>query len=195
MIPLNHSTDGNARRGLFAVAAVLFATVVMSAPLAAQSPAPVQGTVALEGTMKSFYRAANTVVVATIDGIEHVYHVTTNLVVHGGKGTGVDALAGLREGATVVVHYTVTLDEASATEIDRIGDEGLEITEGVVTHVDRGRKQITIRFDNGTTETLGLTDRAAAEAGPELGEPPAARSKIVVYYRNEGGQKVAHFFK
>ena len=174
---------------------VLFAAGAMSVPLVAQSPPPVQGTVALEGTMKSFYRAANTVVVATIDGIEHVYHFTTNLVVHGGKGTGVDALAGLQEGATVVVHYTVNLNEASATEIDRIGDEGLEITEGVVTHVDRRRKQITIRFDNGKTETLGLTDRAAAEAGAELGEPGAGPTKIVVYYRDEGGQKVAHFFK
>jgi hypothetical protein len=145
--------------------------------------------------MKKFYRAANTVIVATIDGVEHVYHFTKDLVVHGGKGAGVDALTGLQEGTTVVVHYTVTDNDASAAEIDRVGDEGLRITEGIVTHVDRRRKQITIRFDNGTTETLGLTDRAAAEAGPELERAEAGTTKIVVYYRDEAGQKVAHFFK
>jgi hypothetical protein len=135
------------------------------------------------------------VIVATIDGVEHVYRFTKDVVVHGGKGTGVDALGGLREGVTVVVHYTIAGDEASATEIDRVGDEGLTITEGIVTHVDRRRKQITIHFDNGKTEALRLTDRAAAEAGPEFDRVEAGATKVVVYYRDEAGQKVAHFFK
>lgn len=134
-------------------------------------------------------------IVVTIDGVEHAYHFTKDLVVHGGKGTGVDALAGLQEGTTVVVHYTTAGNEASATEIDRVGDEGLRITEGTVTHVDRGRKQITIRLANGTIETLRLTDRAAAEAGPEFDQAQAGTTKIVVYYKDEGGQKVAPFFK
>src|SRR5579864_4015988 len=86
----------------------------MSISLNAQSPPPVQGTVALEGTMKKFYRAANTIVVTTMDGVEHVYHFTKDLIVHGGKGRGVDALEGLREGATVVVHYTPDRPESSA---------------------------------------------------------------------------------
>jgi hypothetical protein len=156
---------------------------------------PIQGNVAVEGQMKKFYQAANTVIVVTIDGVEHVYHFTKDLVVHGGKGTGADALAGLQEGTTVVVHYTAAGQEASATEIDRVGGEGLRITEGMVTYVDRRRKQITIRFGNGKTETFRLTDRAAAEMGPELDQAQVAGAKIVVYYTDEGGQSVAHFFK
>jgi hypothetical protein len=164
-----------------------------SITLNGQSPPPVQGTVALEGTMKKVYRVANTVIVTTIDGMEHVYHFTKDLLVHGGKGTGVDALEGLREGSTVVVHYTVDGAQDSAAEIDRIGDEGLKVTEAIVRRIDRGRKQITIRFDNGTIETLRLTDRAAAEAGTALGATGA--TKITVYYSDEDGRKVAHFFK
>jgi hypothetical protein len=168
-----------------------------SVPALAQSPPPVPmpNSMVLEGTMKKFYRAANTVLVATIDGAEHVYTFTKDLVVHGGKGTGVDALASLQEGASVVVHYTIAGNEAAVSEIDRVGDEGLEITEGIVVHVDRRSKQITIRFYNGKTETLRLTDRAAAEAGPELDRAVAGTTKIIVYYKDEEGRKVAHFFK
>jgi hypothetical protein len=179
--------------GLLVVALMSGAAI----PALAQSPPPVSipGTMALEGTMKMFYRAANTVLVATIDGTEHVYHFTKDLVVHGGKGTGVDALASLQEGATVVVHYTIAGNEADVTEIDRVGDEGLKVTEGIVTHVDRGRNEITLRFANGTTEKLRLTDRAAAEAGPELDRAEPGTTKIVVYYKDEAGRKVTHFVK
>ena len=183
------------RRWLVWSSAILIALVPsVSMTLSAQSPPPVQGTIALEGTVKTFYRAVNTIIVTTIDGVEHVYHFTKDLVVHGGKGRGPDALEGLREGSTVVVHYTVTEAEASAREIDRIGDEGLKVTEGVVTRISRGRKQVTIRFDDGSSETLRLTDRAAAEAGKDV-DQATATVKVIVYYSDEGGRKVAHFFK
>ena len=87
-----------------------------------------------------------------MDGVEHVYHFTKSLVVHGGTGRGIAALEGLREGNTVVVHYTVNGTENAAREIDRVGDEGLKVTEGVVTLIDRKRKQITIRFDYGNRD-------------------------------------------
>jgi hypothetical protein len=164
-------------------------------PLGAQSRPPVQGTVALEGTMKQFYRAANTIIVTTIDGMEHVYHFTRDLVVHGGKGSGVDALQGLREGATVVIHYTVDGADQSAREIDRVGGEGLKTAEGIVTRVDRGHEQITIRFDNGKTETLRLTDRAAEETRGDFEPGTTGGGKVIVYYSDETGQKVAHFFR
>jgi hypothetical protein len=176
--------------------AVLAAGLIVgsSMPLGAQSPPPVQGTIALEGTMKKFYRAANVVVVTTMDGVEHMYHFTKDLVVHGGKGAGVDALEDLREGTTVVVHYTVSGAEASAQEIDLFGDEGLKITEGQVAKIDRRRQEITIRFANGTTETLRMTSRLAESArGAE--KAGADANKVIVYYSDEAGRKVVHYFK
>ena len=155
---------------------------------------PVQGTIALEGTMKKFYKGVNVIVVATIDGAEHTYHFAKDLVVHGGKGTGTEALQGLEEGAMVVLHYTVTGSEASAREIDRIGDDGLKITEGRVTNIDRGRRQITISFGTGRTETFRLTERAAGE-GQDVEAAAAGGTRVAIYYADEGGRRVAHYFK
>ena len=175
------------------IAMLIVVTLAMSGAAAAQSPPPVQGTIALEGTMKKFYRAVNVVVVTTIDGVEHVYHFAKDLVIHGGKGTGVDALEGLREGTTVVVHYTAEGSEQAAREIDVIGEQGLEVTEGMVTRVDRGRRQITVRYDNGKTEVFRLTERAAAETAQAV-QPVPSGTKVVIYYTDEHGQNVAHFF-
>ena len=142
-----------------------------SVALGAQStPPPVNGTIALEGTTDKVYAALNVVIVQTIDGVRHVIHYTKDLLMHGGRSTGVEALEGLETGTTVVVHYSVTDTTETASEIDRVGDQGLKITEGIVARVDRGRERITIKFTNGTAEKFQLTARAAAEAGTDLGD-------------------------
>jgi hypothetical protein len=169
------------------------AAVGLGLSLEAQSPPPVRGTIALEGTMKKFYRAANVLVVTTIDGVEHVYRFAKDLVVHGGEESGIDALEGLREGSTVVVHYTVEGQQPTAHEVDRFGAGGLDTTEGVVTGIDRRRLQITVRYDNGTKETFALTERAATEAAVK--DAVAGDIRVVIYYSNEEGNKVAHFFR
>jgi hypothetical protein len=162
----------------------------------AQSRPPLPGEpVATEGTIQTFSRGMNFVVVKTIDGMEHVYALTKDLIVHGGKKPGVDALEGLREGTTVAVHYSTTGTKASAQEIDVLGDGGLSIIEGVIANMDRGRKEITVKFTNGRTETLQLTSRAAAETQGILDESGGASTRIVIYYADESGHKVAHYFR
>jgi hypothetical protein len=159
----------------------------------AQTGPDTQGTMALEGTMKTLYKAAHEFIIVTADGAEHVYHFTKDLLLHGGKSPGPDALADMREGTTVVVHYETRAGQQAAVEVDQVGGEGLKTTEGMVTHIDRKRAEITIRFDNGSTEKLRLTGRAAAEAPTALGE--AAGARVIVYYSDEGGHKVAHSFR
>ena len=160
---------------------------------AAQSPPPINGTIALEGTMTKFYKGLNTLVVTTVDGAQHVYHFAKGLVVHGGAGagSGVDALDTVHEGATVVVHYRIEGGEESVDEVDRVAGEGLKILEGTVIKLDRRRREITLKSGSGVTETLRLTDRAAAETSEDLvrGKP------VVIYYSDESGRKVAHFVK
>ena len=56
----------------------------------------------------------NKLVVTTVDGMEHVYHFTKDLVVHGGEGSGVEALEGMHEGAMVVIHYTIETGEPTS---------------------------------------------------------------------------------
>ena len=151
--------------------------------------------VAMEGAVQQFYRGMNVLVVTTKDGVQHVYNFTKDLIVHGGKKPGVEALEGLREGTTVAVHYLTTDGTASAQEIDVLNGEGLRITEGVVRDIDRGKKEITIKFANGQTETLQMTSRAAAESQGLMADSGKAPARIVVYYADEAGRKVAHYFK
>ncbi len=94
----------------------------------------------------------------------------------------------------MVVHYTVDGGVESAHEIDQIDNEGMKVTEGVVARIDRRRKQVTVRFDNGTTEMFRLTDRAAEDAGKEV-DQASSETRITLYYTDENGQKVAHFFR
>ena len=176
-----------------ALAAGLFLFPPM--PVDAQNRPPVLEPIALEGTMKQFYKGANIVIVTTMDGVEHVYQFTKNLIVHGGKKPGVDALEDLRDGTMVAIHYTESGPHAAAEEIDLLGDEGLKITEGVVTRIDRRRQEITIEYANGSTETLQMTSRATAESHAGIGEPKGEETRIVVYYADESGRKVAHYFR
>ena len=165
--------------------ALLGVVVLGLAPAHAQPPIHgFNGTMATEATIKSEHKAANKVVVATEDGVEHVYDAAKGLVVHGGK----DPLSDLRPGTTVIVHYTA---DNMVQEIDRVGDFGLSTTEGIATKIDRGKKAITIRYDNGTLETLKLTDRAAADVGKNIGDD----TRVVVYYSDETGGRVTHYFK
>jgi hypothetical protein len=170
----------------------------VAASAAAQTPPPINGvtgTVAVEGTVKNEYGAANTIVVGTIDGVEHVFHFAKGFLVHGTDKANLEGLKGLRAGTTVVVHYTTEGATQTVQEIDRVGDRGLKTTEGVVTRVDRGRKQITVRFDSGTTETLQLTDRAAADVGKDVDGAVTGATRIAVYYTDEAGHKVVHYFR
>jgi hypothetical protein len=156
------------------------------APTYAQGP-PIggfSGTMATEATIKDERKAANKIIVETEDGVEHVYDAAKGVVVHGGK----DPLADLKPGTTVIIHYTA---DNTVQEIDRVGADGLSTTEGMATKIDRRKKEITVRYDNGKIEKLKLTDRAAADVGKNIPED----TRIIVYYSDEAGGKVTHYFK
>lgn len=141
------------------------------------------GTMVTEGTIKKEYKAGNKIIVATEDGVEHAYNATKGLLVHGGPS----ALEDLKPGTTVVIHYTAEPNGLTAREIDRVGAGGLRTTEGIVTNIDRGKKQITITYDNGASERLELTDNAAADAGRDFVNAPPGTTRIVVYSSQDRG--------
>lgn len=145
----------------------------------------VTGTLALPGNVDKIYDGVNTLVVKTVDGANHVVRVDKDTKVHGGA----EALAGLQRGTPIVVHYTMKGDDVLSDEIDQLGDGGLANGEGTVTAVDRVHKTVTVRYATGATETLKLTHHAAIEGTPARG------NRVIVYYRNESGKKVAHYFK
>jgi hypothetical protein len=61
--------------------------------------------------------------------------------------------------------------------------------------VDRAGRTISIRLADGSTQTLRLTERAATDVGKDVDREDADTPRVVVYYSDEGGQRVAHYFK
>jgi hypothetical protein len=172
----------------------LFAIGTVTASILAQDTGPpiagVTGSLGLEGTVDKFYGGANTMVVKTADGVRHLLHLTGRTSVHDGTRAA-DSFSRLEEGSQVVVHYVVEGDRQTALEVDRVGEGGLPAVEGTVTYVDRRAKRLTVRLADGTAITLRLTDRAAQNAGKDVDNG----SQVIVYYADDGGERVAHYFK
>jgi hypothetical protein len=153
---------------------------------------------AVEGTVKKVDAGTKTVVVKTADGTEHTVHFVSKTTVHGwdaSKAGAKDGMHGVEEGSHVVVHYTVKGTEKTAQEMDRIGDGGLKVTEGTVSKIDRGTKTLAVKTADGAEATYKITDHAVVDAGKETGKGIEKASKVTVYYTEEGGKKIVHFFK
>lgn len=184
-------------RKVLRLAGMTVVLMAISLNVFAQSTPPVpgaSGTIALEGTIDQETKAVNTVAVKTIDGTRRVFHLAKDVVVHGGKDTSIEALENLRAGTTVVVHYADAGADAAAHEIDIVGDDGLKTTEGTVVGINRHKREITVRLDNETIEVLQLSDRAARDVGHEI-DSAAGPARIVLYYTDDTGARVAHFFR
>ena len=152
----------------------------------------------LVGEVIKLDAATKTVVVKAGEGTEHTLHFVGRTAVHGAQDTGAgaaDAFHGLKEGSQVAVRYTAKGTEETAEEVDRIGKDGLKTTDGTVTHLDRGAKTLAVKTANGGEETYHLTGSAAKYAGKGVEGGAEKSGKVTVYYTEEGGRKVVHFFK
>jgi arginine repressor len=154
---------------------------------------------AVKGTVTKVDAAGKMVVVKTADGTEHTVRMVDRTAVHGGETSLKDATKqtyyGLRKGSKVVLHYTKRGADETAEEIDGIGKGGLKTADGTISKVDRDGKTITIKTAKGAEQTYRLADRATVDAGKDIGEGAAKTGKVTVYYTEEGGRKVAHFFE
>jgi hypothetical protein len=149
---------------------------------------------AVAGTVKSVDKGTKTAVVKTSEGTEHTFHFVDRTVEHGAEATAKgskDAFEGVKEGDSVVVHYTVKGAEKTAEEVDHIGKDGLKTSVVVIKSVDHGAKTVTVKTAQGGEETYHMADRAARESGKGLEKA----GKVTVYYTEDAGKKIAHFFK
>jgi hypothetical protein len=60
-----------------------------------------------------------------------------------------------------------------------------------VKSVDHAAKTVSVKTAEGAEETYHLTDRAVKESGKGLEKA----GKVTIYYTDEAGKKVVHFFK
>jgi hypothetical protein len=146
---------------------------------------------AVHGTISKIDSGAKTIVVKTADGAEHTFHVVANTTVHGTEAGAKDAFHGLKEGTEVVAHYTAKGAENTAVEVDKVGKDGLKTMDGTVSSIDRGGKTLVVKSADGTEQAFKMADHAAVETGK--GTEKAA--KVTVYYTEDAGKKIAHFFQ
>jgi hypothetical protein len=146
---------------------------------------------AVHGTITKLDSATKTVVVKTKDGTEQTVHFTEKTAVWGADKTAAgakEAFKGLSEGSEVVVHYTAKGTEKSATEVDKVGKDGLKSVDGTVEKVGSDGKTVVVKAADGTEHTFVVAGRDTADGAKKAG-------KATVYYTEEGGKKVAHFFE
>jgi hypothetical protein len=182
---------------VFAGLAIVNLIAVVDARAAQQRP-PIQGvtgTIATEGTIQEVSEGGHTIFVKAADGLGRLFRLKRQSTVHGGDAAGDETLRALKKGTPVVVHYTTDGENLTAEEIDRLGDKGLKQMEGVITAVNRGDRTISIKLADGTRQTLRLSDRVAAEAGQDIDRAADSTAKVIVYFKDEAGQRVAHYFK
>jgi len=151
----------------------------------------VEAVSAVHGTISKIDSGAKTIVVKTADGTEHTVRIVAKTTVHGTEAGAKDAFHGLKEGSEVVAHYTAKGAENTAVEVDRVGKDGLHSVDGTVSDIDRGGKKLIVKSADGTEQAFRLADHAAEETA----EGAEKSAKVTVYYTEEAGNKVAHFFQ
>jgi len=161
--------------------------VVVLAPLSFA----VEAVVATHGVISKIDSGTKTVVVKTADGTEHAVRFVAKTTFHGTEVGAKDTFHGLKEGSEVVAHYTTKGTENTAVEVDKVGKDGLKAVDGTVSDIDRGGKTIVVKSADGTEQAFKMADHAAEETGHGVEKS----AKVTMYYTEDAGKKVAHFFQ
>jgi hypothetical protein len=175
------------------IAAVLVAVQVIGVTDAlAQQPPPIQGvtgTIATETSIEETTAAGHGILAK----IKRVLHLNGGNTVPNGDAAGEEALAGLKKGTRVVVRTAADGTNLTAGAIDRHGREGLKEMSGSVVAVTLGERTISVKLSDDSIQTLRLSEDAAANA-KDIDRAGDTGANVIVYYRNESGQRVAKYF-
>lgn len=182
------------RSTLMAAAALVLVNVIGAADARAeQQPPPIHGvtgTIATEETVEDVHEAGRGI----LGKVARLFRWNRRSPVPSGDEAGDETFAGLNTGTAVVVHSTTAGENLTAEEIDRLDDEGVKRTEGVVTAVNRSDRTISIRLADGTRQTLRLSDRAADGVDKAI-DRAGGGARVVVFVKDEAGERVVHYFK
>jgi hypothetical protein len=158
------------------VAVTVIVIIGAAGPAAAQQPPPIHGvtgTIATETSIDETTAAGHTV----LGKVKRLLRLNGKPA-PAGDAAGEEALGGLKKGTRVVVHYAA---------------EGKKQMAGSVTAVNLGDRTISVRLADDSQQTLRLSDRAAADV-KDLDSAGDSGASVIVYYRNESGNRVAQYF-
>jgi hypothetical protein len=177
---------------------IVFAAVLCAAAVSAAASVGH----AIVGSIDKVDTAAKTIAVKTVDGTVEVVEFTEKTAVTGAKDVAkVADLAG-KSTYHFVVRYTDDGARKTATALEYVGDGAWKAAKGTVVGLDRAGRTVVVKTADGAEWTFDAgkhavvdTGRGIAKLGDETGEGLAKGAEVTVHYTEEGGKKVAHFFR
>jgi hypothetical protein len=175
---------------------MIFSTLVVAVViLASVRPSHAGSGDVFAGTLKKVDTDTKTIVVGTADGTEKTAKFTEKTSVHGLKdGVKATDLAG-KEGGHVIVHSV----DGTAHGVTWVGEKSVHSADGVVDDVGKGSKTVALKSADGSKDTFEVADHAVVGTSKRVTDYSAEGAKkgehVTVYYTEEGGKKIAHFFR
>jgi len=173
----------------FVVVAVFWALVVHAADNVNKSA---------HGNITHLDTASKTVVVKTKQGTELTLNFIDTTTVRGVDKAAAGAKSefkGLSEGSEVIVHYWQGDSGTTAYEIDKVGKDGVKYVDGTVSKVGKDGKTVVVKAADGTEHTFDVVGNDTADAAKKIGKASNKAGKVTVFYTEDSGKKVAHFFE
>jgi hypothetical protein len=157
----------------------------LAVPAIAQVAPPISrpGTMAIPSGNDKLYDAGEAAAEGVVRGVRAIKDALS------AKPPLVDPLGGLLEGTTVVVRKGLPPAETEApSESDQAN-----VSEATVTHIDKLRTQLTLRFDDGKKAMLQLAEHAGSQA-QSSGRTTASTELLSLTYTDDTGRKTTHVF-
>jgi arginine repressor len=157
---------------------------------------------AIVGSVDKVDTAAKTISVKTADGTVEVFEFTERTAVTGAKDVAKVADLSGKSTYHFVVRYTEDGARKIATGLEYVGEGAWRAARGTVVGVDHAARTVVVKTADGAEWTFDAgkhavveTGRGIAKLGDETGEGLVKGAKVTVHYTEEGGKKVAHFFR
>ena len=99
-----------------------------------------------------------------------------------------EAVGNIERGMPITVQYA---PDSLASAIDPVDPNGVAIAEGKVTSVDRVHGRIGVKYSDGRSETLRVSEHVA----PSSGTLEVKGKRVMVTTSNKSGQTVVQYFK
>lgn len=75
-----------------------------------------------------------------------------------------------------------------------VAQDVVSVIHGTVKKIDKSTKTVVVKTADGTEKTFEYTANASKDIGEATGKGVEKGTKVTVYYTEEAGKKVAHFF-
>jgi hypothetical protein len=174
-------------RKLFGV--VLAVSLASAVPALAQiaPPIPRPGTMAIPSGNDKLYDAGEAAADGVVRGVRAIKDK------FGAKAPLVDPLGGLLEGTTVVVRKGLPPADADADADPGKADQDVkDVSEATVTHIEKTRTQLTLRFNDGTKTVLQFAGSAGSDGANAKGA--SAADVLSLTYTDDTNHKATRVF-